>query len=376
MHIGFVVGNYLPHSGGVQNHVASLAQQLKREDVEVTVFNVEPEGERLVAGIPVIGLGRHAAVGDIAAFPNPGSAVGLPRKLTETGVSVVSVHTRFFPATWLGIAAARRAGIPSVLTEHGGGHVQAAGAITRGATLAIDKSVGRWAWRSADALLAVSQRSADFIHSQSGRRAAVCGNGIDVDWWRADGPVTDVPRLVFVGRLVPEKGWRTFVDLARSVPSDVDIRILGDGPDMAALRTEISRSGLVDRIEVLGHASAEEVRHHLRGAVLVNPSVASEGLQTTLLEGAAAGARIVTYDVGGASETQSTGAQVWIVGRGDSTGLASGIRAALASRWTPAQGLDRFSWGEVARRYMSAFEDAVEHRRPARDVGRDTDRLA
>lgn len=362
MHVGFVVANYPPHVGGVQHHVASLAAELLARGHQVTVFNAEPPGRRTHRAVPVVGLGRHAAVGDIAAFPSPRKAVQLPRMLAAEGVDVVSVHTRFFPATWLGLLAAHRRALPVVLTEHGSGHAQVASPLIRSAVWTIDKTVATWAWRSADLVLAVSQKAADFVWAGSGRHAEVCANGIDVDWWSQGAGQGSDRRLLFVGRVVPEKGWRSFLAVASAMPHDVTFEVLGDGPDLASLRAEAVYAGVSGRISVLGHLPSEQVRQHLRGAVLVNPSVAAEGLQTTLLEAAAAGARVVTYDVGGAAELAASAARVWVVPAGDLDGLTEATHESLGSSWRPPPRLHDFSWDRVGSRYEEAFERAIAMR--------------
>ena len=358
MHIGFVMANYPPHSGGVQKHASSLARELRSKGHSVTVFNLEPVGQRTDDGVPVIGLGRHAAVGDIAALPSAGPAWRLARQLQRRQVTHVSVHTRFFPATWLGLLAARRAGLPTVLTEHGGGPVETGSSTVRAATRAIDKSMGHWSWRNADDLIAVSGRSAAFVRRESGRSTRVCGNGIDVDWWSPSGRVVDAPKLVFVGRLVNEKGWRAFLRIAVNTPPSVHCEVLGGGPDLPDLTRAVSELGLADRVRVHGHTTAESVREALSGAVLVNPSTAAEGLQTTLIEGVAAGARVVTYDVGGAQECASVGPATWIAPVGDEAKLQEAALEALGTTWVRPVSLERFEWSSVAEEYLSAFTRA------------------
>ncbi len=146
------------------------------------------------------------------------------------GVTHVSVHTRFFPATWLGLSVARDIGLPTVLTEHGGGPVET-GSPPSGSPLE------RWTHPRGGghsgrliAFSAVSSRSADFVAHLSGRPATVVGNGIDVDWWQGGDRAADRARLVFVGRLVPEKGWAEFLEVLSACPPQFDGVIAGSGP--------------------------------------------------------------------------------------------------------------------------------------------------
>lgn len=362
MHVAFVVANFPPHQGGVEKHTLSLARTLSQKGHAITVYALEARGTRVESGIPVIGMGRYLDVSGTLASPSPRDALRLAGELRAREVTHVSVHTRFFPATWLGIVAARRAGVPSVLTEHGSGHPRAGGRAMRAAALVVDKSVGVWAWRSADEVLAVSGKVADFVRVQSGTDAAICGNGVDTRWWAPADPVTDKRRVVFVARLVPEKGWRTFLDVASRSAPDVQFLLLGDGPDRWKVERALRDEGLQDRVTFLGHSEPEVVRDALRGSVLLNPSTAAEGLQTTLIEGLAAGARIVTYDVGGAAECVASGGATWVVPTGDSTGLVQALGEALHSEWSPPRELERFSWEHVAEAYVDGFNRASRAR--------------
>lgn len=355
MHIAFVVANYPPHTGGVERHVATLASVLQRRGIRVSVFNVEPRGGRFQEGVRVVGLGRHLEVGGVAALPSADALRVVPRALRNESVTHVSVHTRFFPATWLGLLSGRRVGLPVTLTEHGGGPVASGGDLLRVATRGIDRTAGTWAFRRAGALLAVSERSADFVEELSGRRPLVCGNGIDVRWWAPEGPVASRRKLVFVGRLVQEKGWRAFLDILDELPTDVSGVVLGSGPDEKAAAAEVARRGLEGRVAFLGEADPGRVREELRGAVYVNPSTAAEGLQTTLLEAACAGARVATYDVGGAAEVRTAGAAIEVVQPGDIRGLGRGIGALMHRDWRAAPGLWEYEWSRVADHYVDVW---------------------
>lgn len=121
-------------------------------------------------------------------------------------------------------------------------------------------------------------------------------------------------RLVFVGRLVPGKGWedavRVFEHLAPGNP-DLELDIYGNGADFAAAERAVHDSAHADRIHLHGAQPGEIIRDSLAGGVLLNPTALSEGFQTTLLEAMAAGSRIVSYPTPGLEHLISSGAQIW-----------------------------------------------------------------
>ena len=131
-HIAFVVNNYPPRVGGVEKHVGALAAHLVALGHRVTVFTVSDEpGVSVEGGVRVHRLPRRFPVADVIAFPPLGTTRRLASALREQGVTVVSTHTRFFPLTWVGIRAARRAGVPTIHTEHGSDYVRSQSASRR-----------------------------------------------------------------------------------------------------------------------------------------------------------------------------------------------------------------------------------------------------
>ena len=353
--VAFVVANYPPHSGGVQQHVQAVAHRLVKRGVPTTVYCCEDPGQRFDRGVRVMGMGRHAEVGNVISFPDPHWWGSLGRELQRTAVSAISVHTRFFPATWLGVGAARRAGIPVVVTEHGGGSVKTDSPAIQAASRVVDRSLGRWAVRQADGVTAVSQRAAEFTAALSGRQALVIPNGIDVDFWKQAKSASQPTRLLFVGRLVAEKGWRTFLDIVRASPADISAYVVGGGPDLDAVQVAATEGDLAGRVEVTGAVSREELRNLYPDCVYVNPSTAAEGCQTTLLEAAACGARIASYDVGGAAEVAQIGAQIEIVPTGHAEALAGIVRHLLAQEPAAAPDMTEFSWDRIVDEYISVF---------------------
>lgn len=344
----------------------NLARDLVGQQWDVTVFTCDHRGTTRQGGIEVVGMGRHLEVGGAFSFPGLAAASDLAEQLRSRKTECVSVHTRFFPATWLGIWSGRRAGACTVLTEHGGGSVQTGSALTTMAARAIDSSLGRWALNSADSVLAVSDRAAENVERISGRKAQVYGNGIDLGFWTPAEWPSSQRRVIFVGRLVEEKGWRDFLRIVAAAGPDVDAYLVGDGPDRARVHGEIDRLGLGSRVVVTGRLSADGLKELYPGSVYVNPSTAAEGLQTTLLEAAAAGARIASFDVGGAHEVATAGGRILIVPSGSFAELAGAVGQLLGQQAAYPNGLHRYDWSEVAQRFQAEVRESCRrlHRSP------------
>jgi glycosyltransferase involved in cell wall biosynthesis len=188
----------------------------------------------------------------------------------------------------------------------------------------------------------------------AGRQSTVLGNGVDAAFWAAG---RSAPRrhVVFAGRLVPEKGWREFLVILAGLSPDVTATVAGDGPDLAALRQAIRGLGLEPRVEVTGRLAQPLLRAAYAGSVYVNPSRAAEGFQTTLLEAGLAGARIATYDVGGAAEVVgSGGAAGRVVPAGDVSALRLAVSQLLEGETTSCpEVLWQYDWPRLADRFLA-----------------------
>jgi glycosyltransferase involved in cell wall biosynthesis len=117
-------------------------------------------------------------------------------------------------------------------------------------------------------------------------------------------------RVLSVGSLIWRKDHehalraiRRAVDLG----ADLDLVIVGDGPDRQHLQFTIAELGLEDRVELAGRRPVAEVARMLAAADLFLHTSTSEGISNAVLEAMAAGLPVVTTDVGGMAEVVREG---------------------------------------------------------------------
>lgn len=373
MRIAVITNRYVPRIGGVELHTYHLAQSLADRGHEVEVITIaEDPGRRRDGEVEVLTGRAHLPVADVITFPALGTTTQLAAHLARRRIDVVSVHTRFFPMSMVGLRAAHRAGIPVIHTEHGSNFVAADSPVVSLGSRAVDLTMGRYVVTHADRVLGVSPAAAAFARRLGAREAEVFYNAITPP--DRSVAVTDRPgRLVFVGRLVPGKGWDTYLQALarlRSQGLEVTGELIGDGPDREAARQMAQELGVDGQVELAGRLSPQEVRTHLRGATLLNPTVLSEGFQTSLLEVVAERGRVVTFPVPGAEELRTDGQPVLVTAGTSLDELVTTTSAMVSSPLPLAapERIDRWTWParatqfeSIAARTYEAFHQGQTH---------------
>jgi len=343
--------------GGAERLLVEVLPHLPAQGIRPTVLALKdwgPVGEDLKArGIEVDALGGKGK-GD----PRP--VLRLVSRLRRQ--RPVVLHAHLARAVMAGWWAARSAGVPLVAHFH-------------------SLAGGRPAWQ--DRLEGVAARRAGARVAVSAAVAAdraqrfqlpvdafqVIHNGIDTGRFAAlPEPATDRPVFGFLGRLpVREKGLDTLLAAAERLESSgaawPAIEIAGGPPEAAAeLRRQVARSGLENRVRVLGEVG-DVMALLARWSALVMPS-RSEGFGLALVEAMAAGRPVVACRTGGIPEVVDDGDTGILVPPEDPAALAEAMARLAAD---PA-GLLRLgaSARRVACRRFDAGETAAAWARVAR----------
>lgn len=363
MNIAFVINNYPPKVGGLEQHVSALSTELQKLGHQVTIITLfgTPAVE-LEQGMKVYRLKEYFTVDGILGFPSPVGLLKVFSILRKENIDVISVHTRFFSMSWFGVLAGRLLKIPVIHTEHGSGFVASEKAVIRVASQLVDRTLGRMTLRRASKIIGVSEPSCEFVHALAGVPAEVFYNVSPLPLTHPDEAIFNRKKLVFLARMVEVKGWKAFletVSILRREDSEVTGVMLGDGPDLEKARTYAQKLGVSDAVDFRGFVNHAAVAKELRGATLVNPTVAAEGFQTTIIDAFVSQAAIVTYDVSSARVLKEEGVRVHIVHQRDAEHLAKAVRAELADEPTgyPAAELEKWGWSSQGRIYEELIQN-------------------
>ena len=181
------------------------------------------------------------------------------------------------------------------------------------------------------------------------------------------------PLVGAVGLLRPEKAYQVLVRAAALLAveqPEVQILIVGDGPERAGLEELARALGVQDTVRFVGQRTdVPDILSVLDIAVCCSNS---EGSPLSVMEYMQAGLPVVATRVGGMPDLIEPGIHGLLVGRGDSPALASALAELLAdperARTMGARGAERqraeFDIDVLVRRIESIYVDLLAGRAP------------
>lgn len=139
-------------------------------------------------------------------------------------------------------------------------------------------------------------------------------------------------RIVTVGRLVNWKGIDgiigAFSRIAEERP-DLQLHIIGDGPERDVLEQQADETGYTDRIQFYGRIPHEQVIEEVARSMVFALNSTYEGLPHVALEAMACGTPVVLSNAGGNPEVIDDGISGDIFEQGDEVAMANRFRELL-----------------------------------------------
>lgn len=356
-----VTPRYFPYMGGVENHVYQVAHRLARAGVDVTVLSTDPTGE-LAPRENADGV----TVRRVHAWPSERDYYFAPdiyRIITQEFwdlVHVQSYHTLVAPVAML---AALRAGIPYVLTFHGGGHSSWA----RNALRGLHRRLLRPLFTRAARLVATARFEIALFGEQLGiprDKFVLIPNGSDLSG-RAQqvSPSTDPELVVSIGRLERYKGHhRVIAALPKVLAQRPETRlwIAGKGPYEPELRGLARDLGVADHVEIRAIPATERERlaQELSKAALVVLLSEYETNPMAALEAIALGRPTLVADTSGLSELAEQGWARAIPLESTPDQVAEEVLAQLEDPHRP-EGVELSTWDECATDLLAVYKSVV-----------------
>ena len=353
------------------HQLASLATVKVISPIAVYPRWAQPRSYMVHAPQPVDGLEYDVEYVPYAVLPG----VTRPFNGWLCGRAIKASLTRFEPdvvlAYWLypdayaAMLAARHSRVPLV--------VGARGSDIRVRDF-ISKHLTRRVVRRSSRLLAVSEdlgRLAVHGYGADARRVSVIPNGCDSAIFHLDdraaarhalGVSPDTELVLYVGRLVAEKGLRELLDALQHLSlrrPRLELVIVGAGPMQDELCAQATgHAGF--RMRLAGAQPPASVAQWMVAADLLALPSYSEGYPNALIEALACGRPVVATAVGGIPEIVDASCGVLVNPR-DSDALAKAIAQVLEQDWDEQALSRRFSraWKSVAEETLQKCSEAL-----------------
>lgn len=373
--IGFVFDDTLDVLDGVQQHIVTIGEELRRRGHDVHYLVGETHDSPVPNTHP---LSRNVMVrfnGNRMRIPLPAKRARIRETLAAHDFDILHVQAPYSPfmAGRVLSAASRHTGVVATY------HIASADLASRvgGRLLGL---INASTHRRVDEVVAVSQVAARYAEQTAHVRGVVIPNPVDVDKLAVSrpGPSSSEEHLaVFLGRFVPRKGAELLLDAIAygeahdMFPEGFHVKFAGKGPllDECRRRAEALRTP----IEFLGFVEEEDKPALLASAdVAVFPATGGESFGIVLLEAIASGAGVTLAgdNPGYRSTLLGDDDALFDVGADHARVLAKRIRRALVDPdWAQAlherelRLLARYDVGSVADRLEEVYRRAIADRR-------------
>lgn len=406
MKVVFFTNEYPPHIyGGAGVHVDYLTRELSRHiDVEVHCF-----GDQSLNAKGLVARGHDPKIAFDYSDPKFAKAIDAMIRNLEMatclkGADIVHCHTWY--SHFAGLVARELYQVPMVLTTHSFEPSRPWKAEQLGNAYHLSIWVERMAMEGSDGIIAVSngmKKDALRFFDIPADKIEVIYNGIDPEEYRYKDTVgalkkygvdTEIPYVLFVGRITRQKGIIHLVRAIEHIGRDAQVVLCAGAPDTPEIASEM-RSAVAtakkahgrviwveemvpkkDVIELYGHA-----------AVFCCPSV-YEPFGIINLEAMACETAVVASKVGGIPEIIVDGKTGWLVPYKPTSDLdteprdPAGFSRDMAGRINEllsdpakcdAMGVagrqrveDVFSWRAIAEKTVDYYKRLVSHQRVKR----------
>jgi glycosyltransferase involved in cell wall biosynthesis len=231
---------------------------------------------------------------------------------------------------------------------------------------AIPRALIRWASRACTRVITVSaalKRGLCDIGVDD-HKVVVLRNGADLERFRpmdrrAAKKTLGIagPLLLSVGNLVELKGHHLVVE-AMSELRNVQLIILGEGPEKPGLLRLLRERGLEGRVRLAGNLPQDELVTYYNAADALVLASSREGMPNVVLECLACGTPVIATAVGGIPELLGSPAAGYLIHERSAAAIVDAYRKLAAHPWDHAATrahAEHFGWAETVKGLLAVF---------------------
>jgi glycosyltransferase involved in cell wall biosynthesis len=193
-------------------------------------------------------------------------------------------------------------------------------------------------------------------------------NGVDVDRFQPVQRSWSPGRMLFVGRIVYQKGLDVlFRALGGLLDVDWNVTLVGDGTQRPFLESRASEYHILDRIHFTGWLTGDAVVEAYQHANLYVAPSRHEGMSNVVLEAMASGLPVVATQIAGNEELISPEENGFLVPPDESQSLESALRTILSNpdklqkmgQASRERVVKTYTWSATAEAYLEILEEIV-----------------
>lgn len=193
-------------------------------------------------------------------------------------------------------------------------------------------------------------------------------NGIDAQIQALTKPPAGRKWIIFAGRMEQVKGVDLLPDILMGLPDDVNLYMVGAGPEREVLEQEFEEKNLSHRVEWTGAIAPVEVLKYMdKSLILVLPS-RYEPQGRVVLEAMSKGRPVVASRVGGIPEMITDGVEGILVDEPEAAAFSTAInrilmdpeRAIEMGKWGRERVKSTYSWDQLGRKIVSVYQELVK----------------
>ena len=284
--------------GGGQTHVADLLRGL-REDFDVHL-GVGETGylTEVAAGL---GIETHilpSLVQPLQPFKDIAALHECIALINRIHPDLIHTHTS--KAGFIGRAAAKWTGVPSVFTAHTWCFAEGTSLKWKLVGTPLERLAGNWCGKVINVSDANRALARDKQIAEESKHVTI-HNGIGDNPLRAQPAVEGVtPRIIMLARFAAQKAQSLLVEAVRGIDKPFELVFVGDGPTRVEVEEQVRAAGLSSRVQFLGQRL--DVAELLASSHIFALFTHWEGFPISILEAMRAGLPSVVSDVGGVRE--------------------------------------------------------------------------
>lgn len=319
-------------------YLANLAEYSDPAKVEYSFVTFAPDNSDFVRDFKERGL-KVTSLNCVGRSSYPKAYRMLRKLLREDKPDVV--HTHLFDPSLIGLTAAKRSGLKTVLTRH---HSDAIHELPSPLKRRFYLSLENYVSRKSDHIIAPSRMVRDFLVDVEGvpeRKVSVIPYGQTTE--RYDAVTAEKIKavrnelgmeknltLVFVSRLYHRKGhkylFQAFADLVKD-GLNADLYLVGDGDEQPVLEKMTAELGIADRVHFLGWRD-DALTIIAASDIVVHPSL-EDALSSAVIESLMLEKPVIATDISGVRDSLDDGKYGKIVKPADAEAFRSGIKETI-----------------------------------------------